>query len=81
MAYVATVDRLTVRVITAHISYKQMIEQTFEKIQQAGRGMPAVLIRQLEAIKRIIDHTTTVSPQRRLLLEQSDEILQSRRTG
>ena len=65
-----------VRVITAHISYTRMIERTFEKIRQAGRGMPAVLIRQLEAIKRIVDHTTT-EHQRRLLLEQATMILQA----
>jgi uncharacterized membrane protein len=65
-----------VRVITAHISYVRMIERTFEKIRQAGRGMPAVLIRQLEAITRIADHTTT-EPQRRLLLEQATLIVQT----
>jgi uncharacterized membrane protein len=63
-----------VRVITAHISYTRMIERTFEKIRQAGRGMPAVLIRQLEAITRIVEHTTT-EHQRRLLLEQATMIV------
>jgi uncharacterized membrane protein len=65
-----------VRVITAHISYTRMIERAFEKIRQAGRGMPAVLIRQLEAITRIVDHTTT-EHQRRLLLEQATMIVQA----
>ena len=65
-----------VRVITAHISYTRMIERTFEKIRQAGRGMPAVLIRQLEAITRIVDHTTT-EQQRRVLLEQATMIVQA----
>jgi uncharacterized membrane protein len=65
-----------VRVITAHISYTRMIERTFEKIRQAGRGMPAVLIRQLEAITRIVDHTTT-EHQRLLLLEQATMIVQA----
>ena len=65
-----------VRVITAHISYTRMIERTFEKIRQAGRGMPAVLIRQLEAIRRIVDHTTT-EHQRHLLLEQATMIVQA----
>jgi uncharacterized membrane protein len=65
-----------VRVITAHISYVRMIERTFEKIRQAGRGMPAVLIRQLEAITRIVEHTTT-ERQRHLLLEQATLIVQA----
>ena len=65
-----------VRVITAHITYTRMIERTFEKIRQAGRGMPAVLIRQLEAITRIVEHTTT-EQQRRLLLEQATMILRA----
>ena len=65
-----------VRVITAHISYTRMIERTFEKIRQAGRGMPAVLIRQLETITRIVEHTTTAH-QRRLLLEQAKMILRA----
>ena len=48
-----------VRVITAHVSYQRLVERAFEKIRQASRGMPAVQIRQLEALTKIIDHTTT----------------------
>ena len=59
-----------VRVITAHVSYTRLVERAFEKIRQAGRGMPAVLIRQLGAVRRIVEHTTT-DQQRRLLLEQA----------
>ena len=40
-----------VRVITAHVSYQRLVERAFEKIRQAGRGMPAVMIRQLEALR------------------------------
>jgi uncharacterized membrane protein len=63
-----------VRVITAHVSYIRLVERAFEKIRQAGRGMPAVLIRQLEALTKIMDHTTTPE-QRELLLEQARMIL------
>jgi uncharacterized membrane protein len=59
-----------VRVITAHVSYERLVERAFEKIRQAGRGMPAVLIRQLEALTKIMADTTT-SEQRELLLEQA----------
>jgi uncharacterized membrane protein len=64
-----------VRVITAHVSYARLIERAFEKIRQAGRGMPAVLIRQLEALAKVIDHTTT-EQQRELVLEQAALILE-----
>jgi uncharacterized membrane protein len=65
-----------VRVITAHVSYTRMVERAFEKIRQAGRGMPAVFIRQLEAVTRIVDYTT-IEQQRRLLLEQAAMIVQA----
>ena len=65
-----------VRVITAHVSYTRMIERSFEKIRQAGRGMPAVLIRQLDAITRIFDNTKN-EQQRRLLLDQAAMILRA----
>jgi uncharacterized membrane protein len=45
------------------------VERAFEKIRQAGRGMPAVLIRQLDALTKIMENTTT-SEQRELLLRQ-----------
>jgi uncharacterized membrane protein len=56
--------RAYVRVITAHVSYERLVERAFEKIRQAGRGMPAVLIRQLEALTKIMAHTTS-APQTR----------------
>jgi uncharacterized membrane protein len=59
-----------VRVITARVSYERLVERAFEKIRQASRGMPAVMIRQLEALTKIIDHTTSAE-QRTLLLEQA----------
>ena len=59
-----------VRVITAEVSYRGLVERAFEKIRQAGRGMPAVMIRQLEALTKILD-TTTQAAQRDLLLEQA----------
>ncbi len=64
-----------VRVITAHVSYARLIERAFEKIRQAGRGMPAVLIRQLDALSKIMEHTT--AEQRELLIEQAALILEA----
>jgi uncharacterized membrane protein len=65
-----------VRVITAHVSWRRLVERAFEKIRQAGRGMPAVLIRQLEALTKIMAFTTS-DEQRQLLLEQAAMILQA----
>jgi uncharacterized membrane protein len=48
-----------VRVITAHVSYAGLVERAFEKIRQAGRGMPAVMIRQLEALTKIVDNASS----------------------
>ncbi len=52
------------------------MERAFEKIRQAGRGMPAVMIRQLEALEKIIEYAST-GEQRELLLAQAAMILQS----
>ena len=65
-----------VRVITAHVSYTRLVERAFEKIRQAGWGMPAVMIRQLDALTKIMEHTTQPG-QRKLLLAQGDMILTS----
>jgi uncharacterized membrane protein len=65
-----------VRVITAHVSWRRLVERAFEKIRQAGRGMPAVMIRQLDALTQIME-TTTTEEQRQLLLEQAAMILQA----
>lgn len=42
----------------------------------AGRGMPAVMIRQLDALSKIVEHTTT-EQQRDLLVEQAGLILEA----
>jgi uncharacterized membrane protein len=59
-----------VRVITAHISYERLVEHAFEKIREAARGMPAVLIRQLDSLSTIMEETRT-EDQRELLLGQA----------
>jgi uncharacterized membrane protein len=48
-------DRLgTIRLITVPVSYERLVQRSFEKIRQAADGMPAVLIRQLEALSKIM---------------------------
>ena len=69
-------DHGYVRVITAHVSYERLVQRSFEKIRQAGRGMPAVLIRQLDALTKIVEHGGDQA-QRDLLLEQAAMILRA----
>jgi len=66
----------TARVITAPVSYDRVIERAFEKIRQAGRGMPAIMIRQLDALAVILEQTRN-ERQRRVLVTQARMIHQS----
>ena len=59
-----------VRVIATETTYARLVSRGFEKIRQAGRGMPAVMIRQLDALARIMERTTT-DHDRQLLLDQA----------
>lgn len=62
-----------VRVIPAETRYERFVERAFDKIRQAGVGMPAVLIRQLDALARI---GAKVPPglDRGILVEQAELI-------
>ena len=51
------------------MSYERLVERAFEKIRQASRGMPAVMIRQLDALAKIMEQTATPD-QHRVLLAQ-----------
>jgi uncharacterized membrane protein len=64
-------DRLGyIRVISADPAYDRLVQRAFEKIRQSSLGMPAVMIRELEALARIM--TETKDPgQRRVLLDQA----------
>src|SRR5690348_14960952 len=62
-----------VRVIAAQPGYERLVQRAFEKIRQAGQGMPAVMIRQLEALAKMMMETSGVG-QRRLLLDQAEMI-------
>jgi uncharacterized membrane protein len=59
-----------VRVVATETTYARLVSRGFEKVRQAGRGMPAVLIRQLDALTRIMQRTTT-DPDRQVLLDQA----------
>src|SRR5271170_576387 len=59
-----------IRVITAEPAYDRLVQRSFEKIRQSSLGMPAIMIRALEALARIMTETTG-DGQRRVLLEQA----------
>jgi uncharacterized membrane protein len=59
-----------VRVIAAQIRFERFVERAFDKIRQSSAGMPAVMIRQLEALARISANTTTTE-QRDALIAQA----------
>jgi uncharacterized membrane protein len=64
------------RVVTSHISHRRLVQRAYEKVRQAGRGMPAVMIRQLDGLTRIM--ALTAAPERRkVLMEQAEMILRS----
>jgi uncharacterized membrane protein len=65
-----------VRLLTAEPSYDRLVDRSFDKIRQAGRGMPAVLIRQLDALGRVMEHTTT-HEQRATLMRQAERIMRA----
>ena len=57
-------DSGKVRLIAAEPSYERFVDRAFDKIRQAGRGMPAVMIRQLDALAKIMEYTTTPEQRR-----------------
>jgi uncharacterized membrane protein len=63
-------DQGFIRVIAAQPTYERLVQRAFEKIRQASSGMPAVMIRQLEALAKIMDDTSTAG-QRHVLLDQA----------
>lgn len=73
-------DRLgAIRLITVPVSYERLVQRSFEKVRQAADGMPAVLIRQLDVLSKIM----SVAPPSRtqVLLDQAVMIAQvSQRT-
>jgi uncharacterized membrane protein len=63
-----------VRVIAHQPDYDRLVRRSFEKIRQASVGMPAVMIRQLDALDKVM-HQTREPERRKLLMEQADLIL------
>jgi uncharacterized membrane protein len=65
--------REAVRVIATETTWERLVQRAFEKVRQASPAMPAVLIRQLDALAKIMERTTTAAD-RRVLLDQAEMI-------
>jgi uncharacterized membrane protein len=65
-----------VRLIEPVLTAERLIKGATDKIRQAGRGMPAVLIRQLENLEKVTESARTPG-QREILLHHADLILRT----
>jgi uncharacterized membrane protein len=63
-------SRGVVRVIVTETTWERLVQRAFEKVRQAAGAMPAVLIRQLDALAKIMERTTTARD-RQVLLDQA----------
>jgi uncharacterized membrane protein len=57
-------------------TYDRLVARSFEKIRQSSRGLPAVLIRLLDGLTRIMERATA-EDQRQVLLDQAAMIIQA----
>jgi uncharacterized membrane protein len=65
-----------IRVIAFQPDFDRLVERTFDTIRQAGVGMPAIMIRQLEALAKVIEQI----PDRKIrtaLIRQAEAIQRS----
>jgi uncharacterized membrane protein len=65
-----------IRLIEPELGYERLVDGAFDKVRQAGRGMPAVTIRQLEALARVMEFAAD-EHQRCALMRQADMLLRS----
>jgi len=63
-------SRGAVRVIVTETTWERLVQRAFEKVRQSAAGMPAVMIRQLSALAKIMERTTTARD-RQVLLDQA----------
>jgi uncharacterized membrane protein len=63
-----------VRLIEFDPSYGRMVNRAFDKVRQAGRSMPAVIIRMLDALSHVAENATS-DRQRAVLARQAEMIL------
>jgi uncharacterized membrane protein len=63
-----------IRLIEFDPSYSRMVNRAFDKVRQSGGGMPAVVIRMLDALTHVAE-STNGSTQRTVLLRQAEMIM------
>jgi uncharacterized membrane protein len=66
-------DLGAIRLITVPVSYERLVQRSFEKIRQASGGMPAVLIRQLDALYKVM--AAAPADRSQVLLDQAAMIV------
>jgi uncharacterized membrane protein len=62
-----------IRVIAYVADFNRLVERTFDTIRQAAAGMPAIMIRQLEALAKVIEQTPD-RVRRTVLIREADAI-------
>ncbi|BBY19933.1 hypothetical protein MSTO_01380 [Mycobacterium stomatepiae] len=62
-----------IRVIAYQPDFERLVQRAFDTIRQAAVGMPAIMIRQLDALAKIIEQTSDRS-RRTVLMRQADAI-------
>jgi uncharacterized membrane protein len=69
-------NRGMVRLIDPVITYERLVKGAFDKIRQAGLGMPAVYIRQLQNLEKILQYVVA-DEQREVIFSHADMILRA----
>jgi uncharacterized membrane protein len=62
-----------IRVIAFVADFNRLVERTFDTIRQAAAGMPAIMIRQLDALAKVIEQTPD-RKRRTVLIREADAI-------
>src|SRR5487761_1186022 len=68
--------RGVIRLIELDPNYARMVDRAFDKIRQASHGMPAVMIRIMDALACITEYTTAPE-QRQIVRHQADMVMRS----
>ncbi|MHB1445503.1 MAG: DUF2254 domain-containing protein [Acidimicrobiales bacterium] len=62
-----------IRLIELDPSYARMVDRAFDKVRQSARGMPAVLIRLMDALAYVTEYT--VGPEQRAVVRRQAEMV------
>ncbi|HLI73792.1 MAG TPA: DUF2254 domain-containing protein [Acidimicrobiales bacterium] len=65
-----------IRLIEPDPSYARMVNRAVDKVRQAARGMPAVLIRLMDALANVAEYTISAE-QRQVLRREADMVLRA----